>query len=324
MKKATVVIPNYNGIKYVVDCLNSLQALKEQELFEILVVDNGSQDGSLKLIREKFPQVQTVVLLENTGFCHAVNVGIGKSETPFVILLNNDTVVLPGFVEALVGAIEKEERIFAVSSCMLQWQDHGKIDDAGDQYCVLGWAYARGKGAPAASYNKAAFVFSACGGASIYRKSILEEIGLFDEEHFAYLEDMDISYRAAIYGYRCYYEPKARVLHAGSATSGSRYNAFKTRLSSANNVYLICKNMPLLQLLWNLPFLLIGFFVKTIFFFCKGMGILYIKGLIRGLCKALSAEGRCHKVPFRWKYLGNYIRIQMALYGNLIRYPFKR
>ena len=318
MVKATVVIPNYNGIRYMEKCLVSLYRLKEQSLFRVIMVDNGSVDGSLELVRERFPQVQVEALPANTGFCHAVNVGIELSESPYVILLNNDTEVYEGFVEHLVTAIEAEENLFAVSARMLQWQDPERIDDAGDQYCVLGWAYSRGKGKLASAYDRQAGIFAACGGAAIYRKAVFEEIGLFDEAHFAYLEDIDICYRAGIRGYQCRYCPQARVLHYGSATSGSRYNLFKTGLASANSVYLVLKNMPLLQLLWNLPFLLLGFAVKACFFARKGMGKAYLAGLGRGLQKSFSKEGRKKKVPFRWKHLPHYFRIQWLLYRNTI------
>lgn len=324
MRKATVVIPNYNGMKYMANCLESLYRLDEQALFQVLVVDNGSTDGSMELIRDHYPQVKLEALPENTGFCHAVNVGIEEADTPYVILLNNDTEVLSGFVEALMNAIERNEKCFAVSAQMLQWQDHERIDDAGDQYCVLGWAYSRGKGKPAAQYNRPAEVFAACGGASIYRKSILDEIGYFDENHFAYLEDIDICYRARIYGYHCTYEPAAKVLHAGSATSGSRYNDFKTRMSSANSTYLIAKNMPLLQQLWNLPFLMLGFFIKTCFFTMKGMAPTYTQGLLKGLQKYHTPSGRKQKVPFKFKNLPNYIHIQLLLYLNTFRFIMKK
>ena len=318
MIKATVVIPNYNGVKYIRDCLESLCRLDERGLFEVLVVDNGSGDGSLEIVKGEYPWVQVVELSENTGFCHAVNVGIKEAKTPYVILLNNDTVVFDGFVKGLVDAIEQDDKIFAASAMMLQWQDHEEIDDAGDQYCVLGWAYSRGKGKLASDYQKPTKIFAACGGASIYRKRILDKIGCFDENHFAYLEDIDICYRAAIYGYHCVYAPEAKVLHAGSATSGSRYNEFKTRLASANSVYLIGKNMPLLQIIWNLPFLLLGFMIKAIFFFRKGMGVLYIKGLFNGIRKLKSAEGRMHKIPFHWHNFPHYLAIQAKLYTNTI------
>lgn len=324
MKEITVVIPNYNGIKYLSDCL---KALEEQEAgtpeFTVLVVDNGSTDGSERQLEELWPEVQKIFLKENTGFCHAVNVGIQASETPYVILLNNDTKVKTGFIKSLYKAIQKDDRIFSISAQMLMWDRPDLIDDAGDRYCVLGWAYARGKGKEAVRYDKAVEIFSACGGAAIYRKSVFEEIGYFDKEHFAYLEDLDIGYRARIHGYRSFYEPSAKVLHFGSASTGSRYNERKTMLSSANNIYVIGKNMPLLQLILNLPFLLLGFLVKFLFFCKKRMGMLYLKGLVQGLKRCFSAAGRRNKVPFRLSRLGNYLSIQAQLYLNTLRILMK-
>lgn len=324
MKNVTVVIPNYNGIKYIEDCLETLYAQNRENCdFEVLVVDNGSEDGSVRLIKEKFPQTKLILLQENTGFCHAVNVGIEAADTLYVILLNNDTKVFDGFVSSLYHAIEQKPEAFSVSARMLMWDKPELIDDAGDRYCVLGWGYARGKGKPASAYEEAVEVFSACGGAAIYRKEIFEEIGYFDELHFAYMEDMDIGYRARIYGYRNYYEPTAKVLHFGSASTGTRYNERKTILASANNVYVIGKNMPFLQVLWNLPFLCIGFFVKFLFFCKKRMGKLYIKGLWKGFLRSFSEEGRKHKVPFKMKHLKNYLAIQGQLYANAIRIIMK-
>lgn len=316
--KVTVVIPNYNGIKYIRDCMDSLR--KQEGIdFELLIVDNGSKDGSLEVLQEEYTEARVIALEENTGFCHAVNLGIQNSNTPYVILLNNDTVLKSGFVEALVKAIEESERIFSVSSMMLSMMDEKIIDDAGDGYSMLGWAYARGKGKPASRYEKRAEIFAACGGAAIYRKAIFEEIGYFDENHFAYLEDIDIGYRARIYGYRNVYEPAAKVIHAGSATSGSRYNEFKTKLSSANNAYMIAKNMPFLQWLLNLPFLLLGFLVKASFFALKKMGKLYVTGYWKGTCRIFTKAGRAHKVAFRWKHLWNYVKIQCWLFLGMFR-----
>lgn len=320
MKKVTVVIPNYNGVGFLADCLRSLlEQDPDTPEYEVIVVDNGSQDGSLELIREQFPQVQIEALPVNTGFCHAVNVGIRKSESPYVILLNNDTRVSPGFVSGLYRAIERDPAIFSVSASMRMWDAPELMDDAGDRYCVLGWAYARGKGKPAKLYAQTREIFSACGGAAIYRREIFDQIGLFDEAHFAYLEDLDIGWRARIHGYRNYYEPSAEVIHYGSASTGSRYNERKTLLAAANNVYTAGKNMPILQLVFNLPFLLVGFFVKYLFFCRKGMGQLYLQGLADGLKKLSSREGRARKVSFRFCHLGSYFAIQWQLYLNLFR-----
>lgn len=320
MPKATVIIPNYNGIKFIKECLESLlaQDIPPSE-YHILVVDNGSTDGSRQLIEERFSQVSLIALPSNTGFCHAVNTGIEAAGTPYVILLNNDTKVDSHFVGALCDAMEARPGAFSVSARMLLWDDPGLLDDAGDRYCVLGWAYARGKGQPSSRYERPAEIFSSCGGAAIYRKDLLDEIGRFDENHFAYLEDLDIGYRARIHGYHNYYEPSAQVIHYGSASSGSRYNEWKTELAAANSVYVIFKNMPLLQWVWNLPFLFLGFLVKFLFFCKKGMGMQYVKGFCQGVRKSCSPAGRAKKVPFCRKYLGNYLSIQWQLYINTLR-----
>lgn len=321
MTKITVVIPNYNGIKFLHDCLQALtEQVSDTPDYEIVVVDNGSSDGSLELMERVFPMVKVIALTENTGFCHAVNVGIRSSAAPYVILLNNDTKVGSEFVFHLYRAMEERKDAFSVSAKMLSWDKPEILDNAGDRYCVLGWAYARGKGKPEAAYNKAVEVFSSCAGAAIYRREVLEEIGLFDEQHFAYMEDVDVGYRAKIFGYRNYYEPKAEVVHYGSASSGSQYNEFKTELAAANNIYLVGKNMPLLQLIWNFPFLLLGFLAKFFFFCRKKMGKLYLKGLGIGLKKLFSEAGRKRKMRFRVSRLKTYFAIQLQLYTNTFRF----
>lgn len=316
--KTTVVIPNYNGKAYLEDCLNFLKR-SEGTRFAVIVVDNGSTDGSCGMVKEKFPWAELVELGENTGFSHAVNVGIKAAKTPYVLLLNNDTVAERDFVAKLEQAMDTKPGYFSLSSKMLSMKQTEIIDDAGDYYCALGWAFARGKGASAQRYTAPKDIFAACGGAAIYRREVFWEIGYFDDLHFAYLEDIDIGYRARIRGYKNGYCPDAVVYHAGSGSSGSRYNEFKVNLSSQNSIYIIAKNMPFLQVLLNLPLLLIGFAVKFLFFVKKGFGRIYLGGLWRGLCLSVSPKGRRNHVPFRWKYLPHYVKVQIELWYNIIR-----
>ncbi|MCM1160246.1 MAG: glycosyltransferase family 2 protein [Roseburia sp.] len=316
MTKTTVVIPNYNGMAYLQDCLESLS--KQAYSFDTIVVDNGSQDGSCSFIKEHFPKVALISLPENLGFCRAVNIGIKATKTPYVLLLNNDVKVEADFVKNLEHALEKKKDYFSIGAKMVSMKEPEQMDDAGDFYCALGWAFARGKGRPEKDYQKSGQVFSACAGAAIYRRQVFQEIGYFDENHFAYLEDVDIGYRAKIFGYKNGFCHKAVVLHAGSGFSGSRYNEFKVTLSSRNSMYVIGKNMPFLQIFLNAPLLLAGIFIKWIFFTRKSMGKIYIQGIMKGIYGYLTKVRKEKKVPFQMKHFKNYCRIQMELWGNLL------
>ena len=199
--KTTIIIPNYNGIEYLQDCLNSLQKCEPSD-FHIIVVDNGSTDGSTEMFKERFPEVEGIFLKENTGFAPAVNRGLEQVKTPYALLLNNDILVEPDFVRRMEDAMETHENCFSVSAKMLQMHKRELLDGAGDLYCALGWAFALGKGKTASDhYTSPAKIFSSCGGAVIYRMDILDRIGCFDENHFAYLEDVDLGYLAKIFGY---------------------------------------------------------------------------------------------------------------------------
>ena len=312
--EVSVVIPNFNGIAFLDSVLASLEG-QTLSNFEVILVDNGSTDGSCSFVTANYPWVHLIELSENFGFCGAVNAGIRAAKAPYVLLLNNDTEVKEDFVEEMLAAIRRHKNAFSCGARMVQYHDRVRLDDVGNYYCALGWSFARGRGKDIHAYETEDKIFSACAGAAIYRKKIIEKIGYFDEEHFAYLEDTDIGYRARIYGYENWYAPKAIVYHVGSGTSGSRYNQFKTRYSSRNNIYLIYKNMPLLQIILNLPFLAVGFLIKFLFFAVKGMGKEYAAGIKNGF--SISMKNK--KVPFRIKHLPNYCKIQLELWINIIR-----
>lgn len=311
--KVTIVIPNYNGKHFMEPCLSSLSEQTYKD-FHILVVDNASSDGSIEYMEENYPDIELIKLQKNFGFSKAVNIGIQHSRTPYVILLNNDTTVDTRYVEEMVKAIEKSPKIFSVSSKMIQMYHPELIDSAGDLYTLLGWGVCRGCGRPVSNYQKYDEIFTACAGAAIYRRSVFDEIGYFDENHFAYLEDIDIGYRARIYGYYNMYCPTALVYHVGSGTSGSKYNSFKVKLAARNNLYLNYKNMPALQLVLNFIPLAIGYFVKYLFFCKIGFGKDYKEGFIEGLQTAKLQK----KVKFQFKHLGNYLVIEI----DLIKYTF--
>ncbi len=314
----TVIIPNYNGMRFLPDCIASLKKQTVGE-FEILIVDNGSKDESLGWIKEeksKDTRISLIALPENKGFAGGVNAGLRATNSEFVILLNNDTVAEPDFIEKLYERIKESEDIFAVSAQMIKAADHSLIDSAGDGITWVGWAYQRGIDEKAELHQKEKDVFSACAGAAIYRKKILDEIGYFDEMHFAYLEDIDLSWRARLAGYRIIYLPSAKVYHLGSATSGSKYNAFKVRLSSRNNIYLHYKNQPTGQLIINFIPLWIGVLGKGVFF--KRIG--FKKEYWDGVKEGLNNRRECHRAPKAKKGFITYLSIEGKMISGLMEY----
>ncbi len=317
MAQVTIIIPNYNGKQLLENCIRTLERQTCRD-FRLLIVDNGSTDESRTVTSETL-DMEWIFLKENTGFCGAVNVGIARTNTPYFLLLNNDTEAEEHFVAEMLAGIRKSGRIFSCSAQMLDYRNRELIDNAGDYYTVFGWALARGKGRRAAHYGREAEVFSSCGGAAIYRTEAVRRIGRFDERHFAYLEDVDIGYRARIYGYRNRYLPAAKVYHVGSATTGTRYNEKKVFLAARNSMYLIYKNMPPVQLFLNLPFLAAGVAIKALFFARKGFAGEYLRGIRCGIAGAKA----CERVRFHRCNLFHYVGIQLELWINCVKVLLK-
>jgi GT2 family glycosyltransferase len=319
MKGLAVIVPNYNGKKFLKDCFESLK--KQNNILEVIIIDNGSDDGSVEFIKENYPEYILIENKENLGFSGAVNQGIKISSAEYCFLLNNDVELESDCIYNLLRCIEKDKDIFAVASKMVNFQDRDKLDDAGDEYTVLGWTKKVGEGKSSKLYAHEREIFSACAGAAVYRRSIFDTIGYFDENFFAYMEDVDIGYRAKIYGFKSVYCPDAVVYHRVSATSGSRYNAFKIRLAARNNIYVPYKNMPWPQLALNLIFLILGYLIKYFFFLRKKHGNDYLHGLKEGL----TSLDRIDKIKYRNGKLNLYLSIEWLLLKNTVKNinPFK-
>ena len=321
--KISVIIPNYNGIKFLEDCVDSLMD-QTFHSFEIILVDDCSEDGAMQALEKKypdngsFPRTHYLYHDTNCGFARSVNDGIEAASSEYVLLLNNDTKADRNFVGRMYKAISSHNDIFSISARMLSMSDPDIMDDAGDYYSALGWAFSPAKDKPASMYDKASYIFAACGGAAVYRKAALLALGGFDNRHFAYLEDIDLGYRARLYGWKNVYLPGAVVLHAGSGTSGSRHNKFKVTLSSRNNIYLIYKNMPDWQILLNLPFFIAGFGIKTLFFMVKGLGLTYLAGLLEGFRMCRKA-GKSVRVDFKRIPAGRIWALEGELLLNILR-----
>lgn len=317
--KASVVTPNYNGKKFLKTYFDSLNNNKES-IGEVILVDNGSTDGSIEFIENYSKNLDFPVIIikntENLGFAKAVNQGILKSSYPYIFSLNNDTEVKKHSIAPLIDLISSDDNIFSVASKMLQFDNKNLIDDAGDEYNILAWTKKTGENQSAENYNRVYEIFSSCAGAAIYNKAILDKIGLFDENFFAYMEDVDLSYRAKINGYKNLFCPESLVYHIGSATSGSRYNEFKVKLAARNNVWVVYKNLPIPQKILNFIFLFLGFSIKYLFFVKKGFGKTYLEGLKEGL----KTRNKINKVKFTKKNTKNYFKIEWKLIVNAFKF----
>ncbi len=237
-----VIIPNWNTRRWLPGCLDGLRSQTFRE-FQIILVDSGSQDDSVAFVTEHYPEVEIVRLLENRGFAAAVNAGIKKACSEYVVLLNVDTVPRPNWLAGLVETIEEAPpQVGCLASKMLVLDNPAIMDDAGDSFSWYGSARKRGSGEPANAYLRPEEVFSACAGAALYRRAFFEEVGLFDEGFTSYLEDIDLGLRGRLLGYRCLYVPTAEILHQGqgAGTPRARYVYFMSR----NRLAVLLKNIP--------------------------------------------------------------------------------
>lgn len=256
--RVTVVVPNWNGERFLKTCLSSLHEQSFQD-FETVVVDNGSTDGSVDLVERFFPETRVVDLGVNRGFSAAVNAGIHASRAEYLVLLNNDTETSPDWLTALVEAADRHPEAALFASKLVDFQDRRVLDGAGDALRRSGLPYRLGhQEIDWGQFDTASYVFGACAAAALYRRPLFEEIGSFDEDFFAYCEDGDVSFRAQLAGYRCLYVPKAVVYHVGSASTGGKRSPTATRLGTRNGILLLVKNLPAPLLARWLPSIVAG------------------------------------------------------------------
>lgn len=315
--KISVVTPNYNGEKFLKTFFESLNNDSEF-IGEVIIVDNGSADGSKDYINAStfnFP-VKLIENSQNLGFAPAVNQGISNAKYEYIFSLNNDTEVGKGSIGHMIDLISSAEDIFSVQAKMLQYNNKDLIDDAGDEYNLLAWTKKTGENHSSDEYSEIMEIFSSCAGAAMYRKSLLEELGMFDDNFFAYMEDVDLAIRSRINGYRNLLCPQAIVYHIGSATSGSRYNEFKVRLAARNNIWVVYKNIPIPLKITNFIFLFLGFLIKYLFFLRKGFGSVYLSGIKEGL----STRDKIEKTRFKSQNMKNYLKIEYRLIINTIKF----
>ena len=246
----------------------------------------------------------------------AMTAAIRKAKNEYIFSLNNDTEIEKGCITELIKVMSTDEMIFSCQAKMLQYKNKSLIDDVGDEYNILGWTKKTGEGKHRNDYVQPHEIFSSCAGAAMYRKSLLEKVGLFDDNFFAYMEDVDLAVRSQIMGYKNFSCPGAVVYHIGSATSGSRYNEFKVKTAARNNVWVVYKNLPIPLKILNFIFLFFGFLMKYIFFLKKGFGPIYLEGLREGL----KRRSEIQKVNFQSENTKNYLKLEYKLIINAVKF----
>ncbi len=315
-----VVIPNWNGIDLIRDCLDSL---REQTLaHQVIVVDNGSVDGSNEVIRKEYPEVELLEFPNNAGFSGGVNRGIRPAiehGASYIALLNNDAVADSNWLEKLVAMAEANPQVGVVTSKILK-QDRVHLDSTGDMYSISGLPFPRGRNeVDHGQYDDSTqrLIFAGSGGASLYRVEMLKEIGLFDERFFAYYEDSDIGFRGQLAGWKMMYEPAAKVYHYVSATSSridnygkkepqhvapqpqhenQKPSAFTRRHSVKNIIYLYTKNMPE-RLYWKyLPHFWLSLMLLLVNDIGRGLAGSYFKGMFAAIVHLPQILVSRHKI----------------------------
>jgi GT2 family glycosyltransferase len=248
--QVSAVVVSYEARELLLACLESLVLALEpfDGAAEIIVVDNGSRDGAPDAVRELFPQLQLIEMHENHGFATGINVGLKASSGAWLLLLNNDATIEPGAVSALLHAVADREEVGS-AACQMRFVRGGAINSAGLGVDRLGVAFDRHIGEPPeAGESSVIDVFGASAGAALMRRSMLEQIGGFDDSFFMYLDDVDVAWRARMRGWRCLYVPQAIVHHHHSASS-VHGSAFKHFHVGRNRVRLLAKHLPLSHLL---------------------------------------------------------------------------
>ncbi len=242
--KVSVVVPNWNGMRFVGMCLDSLAKLDFAD-YEVIVVDNGSSDGSREMIEEQYPDVRLLKLPENMGFAIACNEGIKASNAEYIVLLNNDIEVTPDWLRELYEGMERHPECGMGTTKMMFLDQRDVFYNTGDLFHSWSAGGGRGQGEKdVGQYEKEDYVFGACAGAGIYRRTFFNQVGLFDEDFFIFAEDVDLNMRGQLQGFRAVYLPKAKVYHIGTATVGL-YSDRYVYLCKRNDLWVFIKNYSL-------------------------------------------------------------------------------
>jgi GT2 family glycosyltransferase len=292
----SVIIVTWNSKKYLLDCLEHLLMQTFRD-FEVILVDNGSEDGALDGLHKKYPSLDLHIhrLSSNRGFAVANNIGVRLARGKWLALLNADAFPNPDWLEQLLKAVEDNPEFSFFASCQLQANQPELLDGAGDAYHVSGLAWQRYHNYPTDQFGlESEEVFGACAAAAIYSCETFLQVGGFDEDFFSYHEDVDLSFRLRLQGFRCLYVPQAKVAHVGSASTGARSD-FWLYHWQRNYVWSFFQNMPSVLLWEALPAHLMANFSNVLNYARRKHGRTVLKAKIdalRGLQLAFEKRRR--------------------------------
>ncbi len=279
--KISVIIVNYNGARYLSCCLDAL-ARQTFPDYEVIVVDNASQDDSAPLIRRMYPSVRLIENAQNTGFTGGNDTGLAVANGEYIALLNNDAIPEPDWLLCLLKGMAAHPRIGICASKLIH-AGTGLIDSAGDGCLTSAKGYKRGEQAPATEYAQAGSVFGACAGAALYRRAMIDEIGFFDEDFFLIHEDTDLNFRAQLFGWKCWYVPEAVVYHRTSTTIGIESD-LSIYYNTRNTDFVWVKNLPLSLLIRYLHHKLLAECAALLFFGIRKKRLgLFLRAKVAGL-----------------------------------------
>ncbi|MBI2040305.1 glycosyltransferase family 2 protein [Candidatus Microgenomates bacterium] len=288
----SVIIPNWNGVELLKLSLPSLEKQSFKSL-EIIIVDNGSTDNSIKYINDTFPKVKVIKLERNYGFAKAVNIGIKKTNGKYIIFLNNDTEIDKSCIQYLVQAVLRKSNVGFIQAKSLNFKKRNIIDNASDTIDAVGHLKTYGLGEnDGPKFRSAGYIFLASGNGTLFKREVFDQVGLFDEDYFFYMEDADFCLRAQLKGFKGWFEPKAKIYHLRGATSSKNPQFFDCQVFR-NMTMTIIKDFPNKLLLKDFNLLkIILVHLNTIkYLFSKGYFFSVLKSewdIVRSLGKLLK------------------------------------
>jgi len=311
--KASFIIVNWNGSNTIIECLDSIlgQTYKNNE---IIFIDNHSSDNSLELVKNNYNLDKLIALDKNFGYAEANNIGLKYAKGEYIALVNNDAILDKNWLEKTVGVFEEDnyKKVASVATKIINYHHRELIDTAGVEYFGFGagWDY-KNLSVDAPEVNQRKEVFGACATASLYRKEIIDEIGLFDPCYFIYFEDTELAFRLRLFGYKCIYEPEAVCYHYGGIKK-DRNNRFYIYFGRRNIEFLFIKNM---QGYLFYKYFLSHYFYESIlflFFIFAGKGIPFLKAKIQSLKNLDYLLHERKKLKMKLKKLNKFEKVYMV------------